>query len=252
MARAGWPPGAPAALTLTAPAPISPRRPCTLLCLPTPRQPRPRPAPAPGPRGPTSTPPVSGPRPHPHPATAEPRLHPTLERGPPLPTLRAFQAPPTPLPHSLALPLPPCSRKGSLHAPPRSNPAPPLPRAPPLALRAESRPACAPPTPPLTQGLEQQRAVEGEDERRQVLQAHHCNVAVDPHHLVGRHSDYSAGPSGLWGTPCPRNRGPCCLSPKFGLRQGLPYPPLDLTGLDAACLPPQLLHAGLGQAQISL
>lgn len=29
------------------------------------------------------------------------------------------------------------------------------------------------------------------------------------------------------------------------LAHGHPYPPLDLAGLDAAGLPPQLLHAGL-------
>ena len=38
----------------------------------------------------------------------------------------------------------------------------------------------------LTQGLQQQRAVEREDERSQVLQAHNCHVAVHPHHLGGR------------------------------------------------------------------
>lgn len=39
---------------------------------------------------------------------------------------------------------------------------------------------------PLTKCLEQQRAVEGEDERRQVLQTHHRHVAVNPHHLGGK------------------------------------------------------------------
>lgn len=38
---------------------------------------------------------------------------------------------------------------------------------------------------PLTQSLEQQCAVQSEDKRRQVLQAHHGHVAVDPNHLMG-------------------------------------------------------------------
>lgn len=39
---------------------------------------------------------------------------------------------------------------------------------------------------PLTQRLEQKRAIEGEDEWRQVLQAHYRQVTVDPYHLVSR------------------------------------------------------------------
>lgn len=69
--------------------------------------------------------------------------------------------------------------------PPAPCPAP-APSGPTHALRA---PPKAPPPPRqvlLTQRLEQQRAVEGEDERRQVLQTHNRHVAVHPHHLVGR------------------------------------------------------------------
>lgn len=39
---------------------------------------------------------------------------------------------------------------------------------------------------PLTQGLEQQCAMQSKDEWSQVLQAHHCHVAVHPDHLRGR------------------------------------------------------------------
>lgn len=50
-----------------------------------------------------------------------------------------------------------------------------------------ARPTALPPRPVLlTQGLQQQRAVEREDERSQVLQAHNRHVAVHPHHLGGR------------------------------------------------------------------
>lgn len=39
---------------------------------------------------------------------------------------------------------------------------------------------------PLTQGLEQQCAMQSKDEWSQVLQAHHCHIAVHPDHLRGR------------------------------------------------------------------
>lgn len=50
-----------------------------------------------------------------------------------------------------------------------------------------------------------------------------------------------------------RLRGPGAHTPSPGFppRQRW-YPLLDLSGLDAAGLPPQLFHAGLGQAQVGL
>ena len=108
------------------------------------------------------------------------------------PSPRSFQPPgfPSlrPLPHRQASPsghLDPFRAMPTPHTP-HCNPSPePRPAATPDPV-PWLRSTALPPGLVLTQGLQQQRAVEREDERSQVLQAHNCHVAVHPHHLGGR------------------------------------------------------------------
>lgn len=108
-----------------------------------------------------------------------------------------------------------------------SHPAPPEP------------PPCSPHSPCrlLTQRLEEQRAVEGEDDGSQILQADHGDVAVNPRDL------WAAGIS----------RRPAVIS-RPPLPSQLPHPDLalDLQDSDAPGFLPHLLHPALGQAQVCL
>lgn len=115
-------------------------------------------------------------------------------------------------------------------------------KIPPLSiLSPPSGPTLFPTSPSLTQGLEQQCAVQSEDERCQVLQAHHGHVAVDPDHLTGEavgtvegvafpvqrpcdQAPSALGPSHPGCIPAAGFRGPQCGQPPCAAAPLEPWP----------------------------